>query len=246
VNSSEILEVLDHGCGYIQSKLKIDDYKLLLNLVESQYKKNLYAYHPEIESENVFNGIENYHQLAVPDHKKIWTKERRTLYEDDLLKFKNCSLIKGLSEIFGEVKITNEDHTRSGEVYWRLVRPNQDNDIGPLHADSWFWDLQNGPIDSGKRRLKIWISIFNQSGKNGFRLISGSQKKKFIFQGERRDGKIKPVHDQRLEFHQDLRNIETNPGDFILFHDDLIHGGFVGGDKTRVSLEFTFLIKTVL
>jgi hypothetical protein len=242
MNSSEILEVVDHDCGYVLGKLKNDDYKLFFNLVEGQYKRNLYAYHPEIEKKNIFNGIENYHQLNIYDHKEIWTKERRTLEEDDLIRFKNSKLISQLISAFGGIKISNEDCTRTEEVYWRLVRPNHENDIGPLHADSWFWDLQNGPIESKKRRLKIWISIFNQKGENGFRLIAGSQKEKFDFQGEGRDGKIKPVHDQRLESHADLMKIETNPGEYILFHDDLIHGGFIGGDKTRVSLEFTFLI----
>jgi len=187
--------------------------------------------------------MEEYHKLGISDHKSIWPKERRTLDEIDIPVFKNTEFIKSLGKEFDGIEITNEDGTRSEEIYWRLVRPEIVDDVGPLHADSWFWDLHNGSIDKLYRRIKVWISIYNQSGQNGLRLIPYSQKNKFDFKGELRDGKIKPVYDEALELSPNLKKISTNPGDLIMFHDDLIHGGFSGGDKTRISIEFTFLVK---
>jgi hypothetical protein len=60
---------------------------------------------------------------------------------------------------------------------------------------------------------------------------------------ESMDGKMKPINDPRLELDRSLISVPTKPGQFILFHDDLVHGGLVGGDKTRISFEMTLLIR---
>ena len=240
---SDILKNIDNGPGFLTFKLSKNDYKTIHNLVDSQFRRNLKRFHPKIINTDICEKIEEYHKLDILDHKSIWTKERRTLEEIDIPVFKKTDFIKSLVREFDGIKITNEDDTRSEEIYWRLVRPGIVDDIGPLHADSWFWDLQNGAIEKSYRRIKVWISIYNQSKKNGLRVLPFSQKIKYEFKGEIRDGKMKPVYDEKLEFNADLKNIPTNPGDLIMFHDDLIHGGFIGGDKTRISIEFTFLVK---
>lgn len=241
---NDIIKELDFGAGYVTSTLDQNDFAVLMQLVESQFKENLKKYYP-----NIFNdghvSMRDYHILEINNHKQIWSKERRTIDEDKLNCIRELNLIKFLRKEFSEFEITNEDGTRSEEVYWRLVRPNESNDVGPLHADSWFWDLHNGPVKDGFRRIKVWISLYNECGVNGFRLIEGSQKSKYPYKGELRDGKTKPVHDNRLELDPSLRIIPTSPGDWILFHDDLIHGGAMGGNKTRISIEFTFLTKTI-
>ena len=41
-----------------------------------------------------------------------------------------------------------------------------------------------------------------------------------------------------------MRLLKTNPGDAIIFDDELLHGGHINnGEKTRVSMEFTALVK---
>lgn len=242
-NKEEVINELDYGKGFLLDSLSESDYKLIFNLVSIQYTKNLLAFHPELELDLKSKKLSQYHQFNIQDHKDIWTKERRTLEEEYIKGFKNTDLILNLKKIFGEIKITNEDSTRTEEIYWRLVRPSSPTDVGPLHADSWFWKLHYGPIDPTLRRVKIWISLFNEKGKNGFRLIPNSQKMHISFRGEMRDGKMKPVADLNLESRNDIKDIETEPGQFIIFHDDLIHGGFAGGNETRISIEFTLLIK---
>jgi len=242
-NKEEVINELDYGKGFLLDSLSDSDHKAILNLVTMQYTKNLLAFHPELEADLKSKKLSQYDQFNIQDHKDIWTKERRTLEEEYITEFKNTDLILNLKKIFGEIKITNEDSTRTEEIYWRLVRPSSPNDVGPLHADSWFWKLHNGPVDPTLRRVKIWISLFNEKGKNGFRLIPNSQKMNFSCEGEMRDGKMKPVTDLNLELRPDIKNIETEPGQFIMFHDDLIHGGFIGGSETRISIEFTLLIK---
>jgi hypothetical protein len=243
LTKENLIDEIDNGQGFKVFRLSDRDYKVILRLVSNQYRKNLLHYHPELAADIVDSSISEYHKFDISNHKEIWTKERRTLEEGCIKEFRNTELIESLKIIFGDIKITNEDNTRSEEIYWRLVRPNYQSDIGPLHADSWFWKLHNGPLDPSLRRIKIWISILNEKGKNGLRLIPSSQKMQFSCKGEIRDGKMKPVIDPSLEARKDIKSVNTEPGEGIIFHDDLIHGGFIGGNKTRVSIEFTTLIK---
>jgi hypothetical protein len=243
MNKNTILNNLDSGPGYLLYRLENQDYNLVKSLIIKQYKKVIINFYPKLNENEYINNIDNYHKLNISNHKSIWSKNCRTLEEEDLKIFKSSGFIKKLEKIFDNIIITNEDKTRSEEVYWRIVRPNIKEDIGPLHADSWFWDLHNGSIDESFRRIKVWISIYNEKGKNGLRVIKNSQKHKYNYKGELRDGKMKPVDDNELEQNKNIQNLLTSPGDCVIFHDDLIHGGFVGGDKTRVSIEFTFLVK---
>ena len=243
MNAKDILNELDIGLGYIVSSLEEDDFSILMRLVEAQYKKNLKTLNPEIFTNNSA-PMNEYHMLAFDNHKDFWTKERRTIEECNLEQFRSLKFIQFLKNEFSDFEITNEDDTRSEEIYWRLVRPYEYDDVGPLHADAWFWDLHNGPINNGFRRIKVWISLYNERGVNGLRLIEGSQKNKYSFSSELRDGKVKPIHDNSLELDPNMKIVPTIPGDYIIFHDDLIHGGVRGGNKTRISIEFTFLTKS--
>jgi hypothetical protein len=238
-----ILDEIDLGDGYIIGKILDEDFSAFQIIINKQYQERILSLYPEQEVNIRNTNIHEYHDLNFCDHKKLWPKESRTFLESDVLIFKESKFFKELENKFGQIIITNEDKTRSQEIYWRLVRPNQSDDVGPLHADSWFWTLHNGPIEKGYRRLKIWVSVFNQSGKNGLRLIPGSQKKTYEFKGETRDGKTKPILDPLIERDNSIILAPTSPGQFILFHDNLIHGGGAGGDKTRVSFEMTLMLK---
>ena len=50
-------------------------------------------------------------------------------------------MINQLSKIFGKFSISDENNIGYGELVWRLVRPNKKDDVGPIHCDKWFWDL---------------------------------------------------------------------------------------------------------
>ena len=240
---NKILNEIDSGPGYILGTLSQDDMECFNNIIRLNYDRVLLKEYPLREWEIKNLPLTRYHELKIDKHKELWPKEVRTFSENEVLIFRNSNLFRELEKCFGKIIISNEDNTRSEEIYWRLVRPDARDDIGPLHADSWFWDLQNGPIDASLRRLKIWISISNESGLNGFRFINGSQKKRYQFKGELRGGKMKPKSDPSLENESGLELANTSPGDYIIFHDDLIHGGFIGGSETRISFEMTLLVK---
>ena len=81
-----------------------------------------------------------------------------------------------------------------------------------------------------------------RSWKNGLRLVPGSQKREWRYHGVERDGKVKPVLDEREE-ELGLQLVPTNAGNAIAFNDRLLHGGALNlGSETRVSAEFTMLV----
>jgi len=91
------------------------------------------------------------------------------------------------------------------------------------------------------KRIKVWIAIYCERGKGGFRFVRGSHLKEWPYRGEVRDGIMKPEFDVPATA-LDLEIFESDPGSGIIFHDKLLHGGIVGGCKTRVSIEFTMFV----
>ena len=122
------------------------------------------------------------------------------------------------------------------------MRPGAKNDIGPLHADAWYWQLGHGVIPPNMKRIKVWVALFCEPNLNGLRVVPYSQKREWKYHSEHRDGFSKPQIDED-ESQLDIRLVPTKPGDTIVFHDNLLHGGALNnGQHTRVSLEFTIFV----
>ena len=62
------------------------------------------------------------------------------------------------------------------------------------------------------------------------------------YHGELKDGINKPKIDISEE-ELDVVIFNSQPGEAIIFNDQLLHGGAVGQNETRVSLEFTMFVK---
>ena len=148
-----------------------------------------------------------------------------------------------LEDYFGQFEISDEENVGREEIYWRLVRPNEKNDLGLLHADSWFWDLGHGITPDDVIRVKIWIGIYVELGLNGFLYIPESHLKKYPYHSEFKNGINKPV----IDVCEDKLNpllFKGKAGNAIIFNDRLLHRGAINrGNHTRVSLEFTMFIK---
>lgn len=213
------------------------------NCVRTAWLANIKSVAPNLINEFENLQMTDYHTKAhLLDHDSIWPKRKRILNMGVVDLIKNTSLFQKLEAQLGEVTVSGEDGVEPQEIYWRLVRPNSPNDVGPLHADEWFWRIGNWYTPEGYRRLKIWISLFSEKGKNGFKYVPGSHKKEWDFGQAEKSGLIKPVI---REDENSLNAIffESNPGDAIVFHDKLLHGGSIGGEKTRVSMEWTMFVK---
>ncbi len=148
-----------------------------------------------------------------------------------------------LNELFGGIKVANEENLYDEEIYWRFVRPRQKNDIGPLHADKWFWDLGHGTMPEGYTRLKIWVPIWCEETGNGLRVVPHSQKENYSCGQQERDGLLKPVFNEE-DHNLNILPLNNKAGESVIFHDRLLHGGcFNTMNNSRVSFEFTMLIK---
>lgn len=189
-------------------------------------------------------NMTSYHALShLLDHAKTWPKLKRILPQDAIDYIRTTSLMKGLEAVFGDFIISDEENVGREEMYWRLVRPNAENDVGPLHADAWFWELDHGITPPNRKRVKVWIAIYAQPGLSGLRVVPDSQKKEWKYHGEYRDGFSKPQIDED-ESTLSPYLVPAEPGDAIVFHDRLLHGGAINkGTSTRVSLEFTMFVK---
>jgi hypothetical protein len=241
---NKITEKIDGSAGFFTGiGFTVDELCLVRGLIKSQWLNCIEDYQTGLSKRFEIIEMDRYHELSyLLPHENIWTKEKRILRAPARDLIRKTTLIKALESEFGLFKISGEDGFEKEEIYWRLVRPNNTNDVGPIHADGWFWELGNWPTPAQHRRLKVWISIYSEPGKNGFKYIEGSHKKKWKYRGEIRDGYLKPVFDECVS------NLQTEffhgtPGQAIIFNDNLLHGGVVGGSTTRVSLEFTMFVK---
>jgi len=237
-------KIIDGPLGYnADLALEPEDLKLIKSLIKEQWLEQIRKISVENVSKFSEAGIERYHEYShlIP-HVSCWPKATRTLEKSAAEKIRGTSLIKRLESEFGPFEISDEDENGWEAFTWRLVRPNEPTDIGPLHADEWFVVVGNESMPPG-RRIKVWIAIVCESGRNGLMVVPGSHLKKWDYHGETRDGKIKPVFDgDEKELVGPL--IPTDEGAAIVFHHDLIHGGVLNkGSTMRISLEFTFCVK---
>ena len=81
-------------------------------------------------------------------------------------------------------------------------------------------------------------------GANGLLVEPFSQKRSdIVWKGEERHGFLKPVLCMNSDEISPIL-VETIPGQAVIFNDQLLHGGALNKGKfTRVSLEFTLLVK---
>ena len=240
-----VSDALEEGRGYyLGFSFKKNELEYVRSFIKSQWLENIKLYaSKQVEK---FSEIEmaRYHELShLINHATAWPKINRILPKNAVDYIRSTSLIKSLENIYGKFEISDEENVGREEIYWRLVRPNQSSDVGPLHADAWFWDLDHGATPRGVKRVKVWIAIYCEPGLNGLRVVPESQKKNWKYHGEYRDGFSKPQIDED-EATLPVMLVNTKPGDAIVFHDKLLHGGAINKSmNTRVSIEFTIFVK---
>ena len=240
---------LERGKGYVLFDLAQNDLELICQLVSEQYLHQLQGVCPSKVGLYHSQPMDQYHTIFQPDHfdhGSTWTKPTRVLGPMAWDQLKKTQLIKHLYEMYPGLKISDEENFGWPNIYWRLVRPGN-NDVGPVHADAWFWELGHGTMPDNHVRQKIWISLYSEPGKSGLRVVPESQRKSdWRYHGVEKQGMLKPVIDES-EQDLDLFDLPLSAGQGVIFHDRLLHGGMPNrGAATRVSLEFTMLIPSEL
>lgn len=229
--------------------LSNEELALFRECIESQYLENIKELDKTSSDTLSKAGIENYHQSShLLDHSIVWTKKKRCLPKKSVSKIKCTNFMERLKDIFGNFKISNIVYDQtvvkdSEEIYWRLVRPESESDVGALHADKWFHEvLSANYIPKGVTSLKVWIPIYCEPGKNGLLIVPDSNKREWEYTFTTNSlGHQKPVI---LDTPISIL-VNTPPGNMIIFSDRTLHGGAPNrGLKTRVSAEITLLLES--
>ena len=242
INTGVLRDLENKDVGFYISKIEKNDHTLLENIVE-KHLQNLFEIDYINNSKiNFSNYLDKVNQK---DHQKILTKKNRVLPKEYLENLLNkLEIFKDLEKIFSKIIITDEENLGFGNFYWRLVRPFPYADVGTMHKDKWFWDLGTGKMNNKIfKRYKLWISIKGED-KLGFKFVPGSANLNLDYKFELKDAKLKPVFDEKSLGKNKINSLKGEKGTFILFNDELLHGGEVLHTHTpRVSIECTFQVK---
>jgi Phytanoyl-CoA dioxygenase (PhyH) len=234
-----ILDELTDGPGFCLDELAPTELECIRSLIAAQYLARIGQLQPSLVPLARERGIGRYHTLPIEfDHGKSWPKSTRLLDAKHVADFSRMGFFRRIRDQFGPSAAISHD-----ELNWRLVRPNQPSDVGPVHADKWFWDAGYGygSMPAGYDRFKIWMAIHTEPGANGLCVKPDSHEREWRHHFEEKDGVRKPVFDE----NPDELGMELLPlaaGGMVMFHDELLHGGAVNrGTTCRVSIELTVL-----
>jgi hypothetical protein len=233
------LDEITTGRGFCLEQLAPRELERVRELIAAQYLDRIEQLQPDLVPLARERGIAAYHTLPITfDHGKSWPKAARLLHPRYVAEFSRMEFFRRIRAQLGPSAIISHD-----ELNWRLVRPNQPSDIGPVHADKWFWDAGYGygSMQAGYDRFKIWMAIHTEPGANGLCVKPESHRRAWKHHFEEKDGVRKPVFDEDPEAIG-MELLPLAAGRMVMFHDELLHGGVVNrGSSCRVSIELTVL-----
>jgi hypothetical protein len=233
------LDAIMEAPGYCLEELAPAELELIRGLITAQYLDRLGQLQPDLAPLARERGIARYHTLPIAfNHGQSWPKSTRLLDARHVADFSRMGFFRRIRRQFGPGAVISHD-----ELNWRLVRPNQPTDIGPVHADKWFWDAGYGygSMPAGFDRFKVWMAIHTEPGANGLCIKPESHRRDWKHHFEEKDGVRKPVFDEDPEAIG-MELLPLAAGGMVMFHDELLHGGVVNrGSTCRVSIELTVL-----
>lgn len=136
-------------------------------------------------------------------------------------------------------------------IYWRAVRPNKPEDVGPAHTDAQFYEIEE---QTDKRHVpiifteiyKIWVPVDGCSLSNALQVIPASHNMKVpTIQVETKNGpkpNIEPgwLRERESQFMCPFDNFYNK---CVIFNDRLVHRGPLNKSLAlRVSAEITVYI----
>jgi hypothetical protein len=235
-----IFEAIEAGPGYYLGQcLSPLELETVRAWITAQFLDHLRSLDPTLVDEAAQLGLANYHLLQHNfDHGTVWSKQTRILPTAHVAALTDMGFYRAIADEFIDVAISDD------ELNWRLVRPHAEDDVGPVHADGWFWELGYGRIPAGWDRFKVWIPICTEPGCNGLSVKPYSHRRRdWRRHVEFRHGMLKPVLDEKVD-DLNMQLLPLEPGAMVMFHDALLHGGIVNrGRRCRVSLELTIFYR---
>jgi len=252
IGSTVIRERVFETPGYSADLcLSPDELDFFRVCIKDQWLSRIAAHYPEHEDRFRELGLERYHELShLLDHRVLWGKESRLLPQQAVERLLQFPFLKKLADVFGNFSISDVvygDTIVGGqqEIYWRIVRPEEPGDVGPIHADQWFHNVLgagSGMFPQGVKTVKVWIPIYCEPAKSGLLVVPDSHKNEWRHGYVEKEGFKKPVILEDVDT-LGCKLVPTSPGTLLMFNDRLLHGGAVNrGDITRVSCEITLVL----
>jgi len=228
-------------------RLRSDELKLLRQITTEAWLDVLQRVVPDKIKLFEENGIEQYHRLShLVDHARVWTTQSRTYPPRAVDVISSFSFLNDLAKEYPGYRIGSAmppygDWGKT-RINWRLVRPGNGIDLGPIHADHWFDPVADPSYPDPKMvRVKIWVPIYLEEGLTGFAYLPGSHHTRRSFTRKQLpDGSLKPEFDE-ADLPAALEIIKTPCRTVLLFNYSLVHRGANThrATRTRVSMEFT-------
>lgn len=229
------------GCRQGPS-LQADEVARIRELIKARLVYNAHNLNRKQAGQVVECDLQNYHTVApLFDHQKMLCKAGRILGENAVDEIRSMSIFDYFKEGLGDFELADEDNVGHGQVCFRVVRPNVREDVGSLHCDSWFWEFYKWPTPAGQNRLKVWIPICIDEGRNGLIAVPESHRESRPYRTVQVGHKIgfEPEFDIR---GLDYRMFDRPEGASFIFNYHLLHVGALNTTPTsRVSIEFTVL-----
>ena len=144
LTKQELDENLNFKEGFVIRYISSKDLKIIRTIVNSHWKKVLISNYPKNFNSTEFPEIYDYHKISDQiNHKKLWPMKNRKLSLSDYKKILSTDLFNTIKSIYTDAEVSDENNIGHGEIYWRIVRPKSPKDVGSVHADKWFWDINN-------------------------------------------------------------------------------------------------------
>ena len=246
-----------------------DGYSLDLKLQNKEFKllKEIVFNHlcDKIKKYKIKNKLNKFHLNSIHtvekkiNYEKFIIQKNRILNKEDYLKISNLPFYKKIKKIFKSFHhVSNGPFAKKyGQFIIRVVRPKNEKDVGPIHADKWFFDLNKKEKHYrvpkfNETNIKFWIPICLEIKKSGLIISKKSQFKNYKYKYKsdiviNKKKKLihkKPIFDHKRYFKTKFNIVKSNPGQIVIFTDKLLHGGTNKfANKTRVSIEFSIITK---
>lgn len=210
------------------------------------YQNLKYALHDELKIKfSLFDSTydELIHFISVNRFHEIKTKNNRILNKQNSNRLQKL-IFQYLNLNENDGFISDEELIGHPNFNWRLVRGNSPSDVGPIHADKWFWDLNKDlDIYPNSTRIKVWVPLIQYDNEYSLCVLPGSHKEKYDYDSiiEAGTKKIKPLINDKYTFRMQPAIIPI--GSIIVFNDNLLHGG-LSSHNLRNSIEFTLILNS--
>ncbi len=191
------------------------------------------------------DSVKLYHEFPDFIHKIMLSKKGARVFQresvEQILSMPFFLKLRNRFEKFTVSNIVTETYkSETEEIYFRLVRPWQTSDVGCPHCDFWFHQAYGLEYASRGSTWKCWIPITVEPFKSGLEIYPGASidTVEYVVQDKKLScDKYQPSLGEPLL-------VPVQPGDILVFRDDVIHSGAINeGAFTRSSIEITFINK---